>query len=321
MFEPPVIGKWTIPPSNGSFNWSLIDKPRSLILPRCEWFDIEIASSILINALYLPSLRSLHLSGSAIIRPLPNIRAIAPLCSSISIDLWYQFKDVLSAPRVDEREVKQSPIVRTRPHHLTIMEQASPCPLPASSIIDNILIDEIIATLSTSSPSSSATPPATAFASIRIQMRNGYLTLSQLRRLIDAITNDNIKSWTDTWEHRLELFVPQPLIFDNITSSNAMTVALTASSGSSSSLTSYLKVKDDYIIASIMDIIKQISRWLLPRSLSAQIVLPRIGLSSHQMESLTQQCLNTFGSLLRRDGADEPRLGIRIGDHDMQHNN
>jgi hypothetical protein len=49
------VSNWTVPPSNGSFNWSLIDKPRSLILPRCEWFDIEIGSELLMNSLYLPS--------------------------------------------------------------------------------------------------------------------------------------------------------------------------------------------------------------------------------------------------------------------------
>jgi hypothetical protein len=44
----------TIPSSDGSFTrWSLIDKPRSLILPQCESFSVEIGSLLLINALYI----------------------------------------------------------------------------------------------------------------------------------------------------------------------------------------------------------------------------------------------------------------------------
>jgi hypothetical protein len=70
---------------------------------------------------------------------------------------------------------------------------------------------------------------------------------------------------------------------------------------------------DDGRVYSVMDIIKQISRWILPSSLFTQIGLPRVLLSSHQMKTLTQQCVSTFGSLLLSQG-DEIPLFITIGD-------
>jgi hypothetical protein len=147
---------------HGSFNWTLIDKPRSLILPRSAFFEIAIGSELLMNSLYLPSTSHINIGGSVLVRPFPNIRSIAPICSSIVIDLWYQFKDITQTwklqydarPDDDEDDIDETKKTRGNPHvmlgegkgvakaealHLTsltedeIMEQASflsPCPIP-----------------------------------------------------------------------------------------------------------------------------------------------------------------------------------------------
>jgi hypothetical protein len=78
----------------------------------------------------------------------------------------------------------------------------SPCPVPLSSIVDNILIDEIISVMHSSPITINSINLSTlpsdhvyhnTFDEIRIQMRNGYMTLSQLRRLVDAITNNDMR--------------------------------------------------------------------------------------------------------------------------------
>jgi hypothetical protein len=300
----------TIPPSNGSFSWSLIDKPRSLILPRCGRFEIQIGSSILMNALYLPSAYHICTSGSAIVRPFPNIRSIAPLCSSILIDLSYQFQHVTPYKKPQdavEREVTK-PIIKAGIREGDADKDAfllSPCPIPLSSIIDNALIDELIiaTTPSTTSPTASSMSDGKrnnqSFDQILIRMGNGYMTLSQVRRLVDAVTQSI--SWKHSTSVRgFSLRSIQPLIFDHLNGSNATTISLTGPS-------SHLKVNNDYMINSIFELVVKMARWVLPRSSSSVVMLPPIILAPDQWEIFQKRCIDSFGSHL------QSRLWISVG--------
>jgi hypothetical protein len=338
-----------IPSSDGSFTrWSLIDKPRSLILPQCEFFTVEIGSLLLINALYLPSCKHIGLLGTAVVQPLPNLHDIAPISTSIELDLGYYFKDVipyknqqddeekkekekrvhLSDTNDDEDDVKADASTKEnkldvgghdRDDH-RVKEQApllSPCPLPSSSILDNTFVDNIIAVISP--------PPTTTstsifvcegkqnwqpFDSISIRTGNGYMTLSQVQRLSDSIIKNTSCKHSASWR-RLALRSSQPLIFDNLNTSNATSVSLTGSS-------SHLKVNDDYMINSIFELIVKMSRWILPRSYRATINLPRLLISSQQQKVLQHRCINTFGSLLTGPHAQLSPLAISFGDLDLE---
>jgi hypothetical protein len=75
------------------------------------------------------------------------------------------------------------------------------------------------------------------FDEIRVRMGNSYMTLSQLRRLVDGITNhDNVRPWSNTSRPRLSFQVSQPLIFDDLTASNATPVTVTSTKTVDSSL-------------------------------------------------------------------------------------
>jgi hypothetical protein len=57
------------------------------------------------------------------------------------------------------------------------------------------------------------------------------MSLSQLRRLVDGITNHhNVRPWAHTSRPVLSIQVSQPLIFDDLTASNATPVTVTSSS-------------------------------------------------------------------------------------------
>jgi hypothetical protein len=322
----------TIPSSDGSFTrWSLIDKPRSLILSQCEFFTVEIGSELLINALYLPRCKHIGFLGTAAVRPLPNTRSLAPISTSIELDLGYYFKDVI--PYKNEQDDEKADAAtkegksavgggHARDDH-KVKTQApllSPCPLPSASILDNTFVDNIIAVISPS-----PTTPSTSifvcegkqnwqpFNKIIIRTGNGYLTLSQVRRLSDSIIKN--ASWQHSTSCRqISLKTSQPLIFDNLNTSNATSVSLTGPS-------SHLKVNDDYMSNSIFELVVNISRWVVPRSSRALIDLPRLVMSSHQMTALQQRCINTFGSLLTRS---HPKfsytspLSISLGDFAME---
>jgi hypothetical protein len=214
-----------------------------------------------------------------------------------------------------------------------IKEQApllSPFPLPSSSVLQDTFIDNIInAVLST--PSLKATSSLSSLSSsgslllcdsksnnkifdeIDIRTGNGYMTLSQVQRLVDAVTNiSNISRKHSTSTRELSLRSSQPLIFDNLNTSNATSVSLTGSS-------SHLKVTDGYMINSIFELIVKMSRWVLPRSSPSAIDLPRLLVSSHQLSLLKQRCINTFGSLLTTPyGGYTSPLSIMLGKFDME---
>jgi hypothetical protein len=195
-------------PSDGSFTrWSLIDKPLSLILPFCTIFELEIGSSSLIHSLYLPVVSSVALSGTAMVRPLPNICVMAPICSDLTLDLSYQFSD----PEPEKKESSKksdATTTKTRPSATEnkLKEEASllsPCPLPLSSILDDSFIDNIIHAISSPRPSlpiptltSSSVLKSTirngqpSFDTIVIRTGKGYVKLSQLQRFTAAVINN-----------------------------------------------------------------------------------------------------------------------------------
>jgi hypothetical protein len=80
------------------------------MLPLCTSFNLEIGSSLLMNALYLPTCKHIGLFGTAVVRPLPNIHDIAPL----ELDLGYYFPDAASF-RSDEAETGR-PTTTLSPH-------------------------------------------------------------------------------------------------------------------------------------------------------------------------------------------------------------
>jgi hypothetical protein len=88
-----------------------------------------------------------------------------------------------------------------------------------------------------------------SFDKIAIAMGNGYMTLSQLQRMVNAITDAKENVVKPCSSPRLSIRVFQPLVFDNLTfNSTLITVVDDASSPSSSSSRQHLKVKDDYIV-------------------------------------------------------------------------
>jgi hypothetical protein len=136
------------------------------------------------------------------------------------------------------------------------------------------------------------------------------MTLSQVQRLSDSIIKNTSCKHSASWR-QIALNSSQPLIFDNLNTSNATSVSLTGSS-------SHLKVNDDYMSNSIFELIVKMSRWILPRSSRASIQVPRLVISSHQMTALQQRCMDRFGSLLTGPHDQFSPLSISLGDFIME---
>jgi hypothetical protein len=318
----------SIAPSDGSFTqWSSLSKSGSLIMPRLTTIELEIGSSTLINALYCPSLGHMHLTGTAAVRPLPLIHNMAPICTSITIDLWYYYKHVhcssddekKAEPNDDDdedddegdneeevddtgrsKEGKPKKTKATTPkgeEDVTMKQQECifvPCPIPNTSIIDDPFIDELLASLAKGR--GVAIGGGHQLDSIVIRIGRGYMKLSQLQRIVDYLTSSSSlpasrssssssslsPKGREPWKYSVadKLFGvvgQQPLIID---ASKEHTIEMKnkgkRGKQSHQGHVGQHLVKDEYIVATLSDMIITLARWLLPRSLSVDIWLPSL---------------------------------------------